>query len=333
MKIFNHSFKDLNVYIFAINHSSAIKKIALIAINLLSYLFFSWKIYLPVLLTSYFFYKTSNFSPKIACPIKVDAQANLSVEKSSAKSNDQPDRSNDNPNLPVEIIPIPLPPPADLAPCLKTQEVKETPSSSTPAPPLATTAAQNSNTLPLAPLSSPAKKGENLTQDPPPQLRIPFFSKEAETQMSTSARKITMLTKQEKQISNIEEKITELITALATWDVMDLYSNEKKIKGIGEALRPLHPLKFLCFILLYLKDHLQNMKEKLTKIIQWNSFTKDLSKNLKTEKDNDNLFIYLDDFCLQLHLPAESKQILTAYINENQWKKFVLYLLDNSKSC
>jgi len=117
---------------------------------------------------------------------------------------------------------------------------------------------------------------------------------------------------------------------LAQKSKFELIRNPREMKMHGNKIRPIHPLKFISFILsdAKLKNHLSTaLNDRFKKTL----FMKALTQNLGKEYKNKNLIPYLNGFLKSIGVSLDKKNEILKIIKSNKWTDLFNYLNDTSK--
>ncbi|MBM3207587.1 MAG: hypothetical protein FJZ57_03155, partial [Chlamydiae bacterium] len=120
------------------------------------------------------------------------------------------------------------------------------------------------------------------------------------------------------------ETINYIITILATANALNMPSTELREKG--KTIRPIHPLKFLSYILNTpaMIENLEIMKNRLMGII-WAQFIDEIGDKLTEAVTQGNFEQYIDAFSRSIHRdPTDVRR----KIAEESWTKFIEFLLE-----
>jgi hypothetical protein len=119
--------------------------------------------------------------------------------------------------------------------------------------------------------------------------------------------------------------IHELITTMAEHGKLALLFKQNHLKGIGDRISDVHPMKFLEVIF---SD--PQLKGCMTTIwgdyFKRNGFMEGLGPSLSREMEKGKLMQYLSDFGTAIHVPAEQMKIYFEYMD---WDNLVLFLIQS----
>lgn len=122
-----------------------------------------------------------------------------------------------------------------------------------------------------------------------------------------------------------KDKVTtrKLITNMADKNVLQLLMDRKSMERKGDEVRPIHPLKFIGFILA--DPNLNRCMKSVSKTsFKWSSFVEGFEKRMKEENKAGNLNRYIPGFADYMEV---DKGVVQNYINQGNYEGLIKYFL------
>jgi len=117
-----------------------------------------------------------------------------------------------------------------------------------------------------------------------------------------------------------QKNIEKLIKKLADTGLLSLLLNKREMEKLGDKVRPVHPLRFIGFIL---SRH--DLKKRLPKIrdshFKWKNFIGGFSERMDIESKKDNIYPHVAGFS---HLTGISESRVRSYLDRSDWEGFVV---------
>lgn len=118
--------------------------------------------------------------------------------------------------------------------------------------------------------------------------------------------------------------IRKLIKNMADWSIWELLKKAGEMKKLGDKIAPVHPIRFIGFILSTpdLKKRLKTMREESS--FKWGKFIDGFGERMSKEFRHNNLYPYVPGFC---QLLGRNPASVNHFIEKQDWDGLVGFLL------